>query len=87
MLAAARGDISEEEALEKTEFGSWRLVRKQRTWARGLGWASVSRILRKGKGSRTFGPPTKGEPKSGDLSKRKKLDRFREALVCSSLAY
>ena len=27
----------------------------------GLGWVSVSGILWKGKGSRTFGPPTKGD--------------------------
>ncbi|MEC7987052.1 MAG: tRNA (adenosine(37)-N6)-dimethylallyltransferase MiaA [Myxococcota bacterium] len=41
MLQAAKGDMATEEALEKTEFGSWRLVRKQRTWARGLGWEPI----------------------------------------------
>ncbi len=30
--------LDEEEAFRRTERDTWRLARKQRTWARGLGW-------------------------------------------------
>ncbi len=37
-----QGDLSFEEAKERTEIGTWHLARKQRTWARNIGWASIS---------------------------------------------
>ena len=42
MLAHASGEMELDEALELTELGTWKLVRKQRTWARSLGWESSS---------------------------------------------
>jgi len=48
------GQFSLDEALRRTERDTWRLARKQRTWARGMGWeatdsagvmASVRRIF------------------------------------------
>jgi tRNA dimethylallyltransferase len=41
MLSCLKDGGSKEEAIEKTGFGTWKLVRKQRTWRNGLGWASV----------------------------------------------
>lgn len=35
------GSVSLEEALRRTERDTWRLARKQRTWARGMGWTPV----------------------------------------------
>ncbi len=31
-----------EEAKERTEIGTWHLARKQRTWARNIGWSSIT---------------------------------------------
>lgn len=36
-----RGELPLDEALRRTERDTWRLARKQRTWARGLGWAAM----------------------------------------------
>jgi tRNA dimethylallyltransferase len=35
------GTVSLEEALRRTERDTWRLARKQRTWARGMGWPPI----------------------------------------------
>lgn len=43
MLAHANGELSIDEAIEQTELGTWKLVRKQRTWARNLNWNSITR--------------------------------------------
>ena len=34
-----RGDLDLDEALRRTERDTWHYARKQRTWARGLGWS------------------------------------------------
>lgn len=36
-----RGEIPLDEAERRTERDTWQLARKQRTWARGLGWVAV----------------------------------------------
>ena len=41
MLPCLQQNGSKEEAIEKTGFGTWKLVRKQRTWSNGLGWEKV----------------------------------------------
>ena len=41
MLACLQSNGDKAEALEKTGFGTWKLVRKQRTWSNGLGWEKV----------------------------------------------
>ena len=41
MLAALHGECTKQEAIERTGFGTWKLVRKQRTWGKGLGWPVV----------------------------------------------
>ena len=38
MLACLNENGDKEEAIEKTGFGTWKLVRKQRTWGNGLQW-------------------------------------------------
>lgn len=38
MLDCLKRGGNKEEALEKTGFGTWKLVRKQRTWGNGLQW-------------------------------------------------
>ena len=43
MLTHANGELSLEEALELTELGTWKLVRKQRTWARNLNWNAMTK--------------------------------------------
>ena len=41
MLAALHDEMSRDEALEKTFFGTWKLVRKQRTWGNGFPWPKL----------------------------------------------
>ena len=41
LVAWARGEIGREEAIRRTSRDTRRLVRKQRTWARGLGLSAV----------------------------------------------
>lgn len=41
MLPCIQENGNKEEAIEKTGFGTWKLVRKQRTWGNGLGWEKV----------------------------------------------
>ena len=36
------GNLSLEEALERTEIGTWHLARKQRIWNRNIGWPILS---------------------------------------------
>lgn len=38
MLSCLQENGDREEAIEKTGFGTWKLVRKQRTWGNGLKW-------------------------------------------------
>jgi tRNA A37 N6-isopentenylltransferase MiaA len=38
LLEYLQGRLSKEEAIERTEIGTWHLARKQRTWARNIGW-------------------------------------------------
>ena len=38
MLSCLLSNGDKEEAIEKTGFGTWKLVRKQRTWGNGLQW-------------------------------------------------
>jgi tRNA dimethylallyltransferase len=37
-----QGNLSLEEALERTEIGTWHLARKQRIWNRNIGWPILS---------------------------------------------
>ncbi len=41
-LSHLQGNLSFEEAKERTEIGTWHLARKQRTWSRNIGWQSIS---------------------------------------------
>ncbi len=41
LVAHVQGGIALDEALRRTGRDTWRLARKQRTWARGLGWSAV----------------------------------------------
>ena len=41
MLSCLQEGGDREEALEKTRLGTWKLVRKQRTWGKHLGWEHV----------------------------------------------
>ena len=41
-LTHLQGELSFEEARERTEIGTWHLARKQRTWARNIGWLPKS---------------------------------------------
>ena len=41
MLSCLQENGDKEEALEKTRLGTWKLVRKQRTWGKHLGWDHV----------------------------------------------
>ena len=41
-LSHLQGGLSFEEAKERTEIGTWHLARKQRTWARNIGWTPKS---------------------------------------------
>lgn len=41
-LTHLQGELSFEEARERTEIGTWHLARKQRTWARNIGWPPKS---------------------------------------------
>ena len=41
MLSCLQENGEKEEALEKTRLGTWKLVRKQRTWGKHLGWDQV----------------------------------------------
>ena len=54
LLAHLRGELSLEEAIYKTEVGTWRLLRKQRMWARGLGWDAMSVNQAREKGDKIF---------------------------------
>lgn len=38
LVAHLQGEIDRDEALRRTERDTWRLARKQRTWARSMGW-------------------------------------------------
>ena len=38
MIHHIQGGCTRKEAIEKTEIGTWHLARKQRTWARNMGW-------------------------------------------------
>ena len=38
LLQHLKGELILEEALEKTEIGTWHLARKQRIWGRNIGW-------------------------------------------------
>ena len=40
-LSHLQGALSFDEAKERTEIGTWHLARKQRTWARNIGWTSL----------------------------------------------
>ena len=39
--AHVQGELSREEAWRRTERDTWRLARKQRSWARQMGWAAA----------------------------------------------
>ena len=41
-LQHLQGELSFEEAKERTEIGTWHLARKQRTWSRNIGWVNQS---------------------------------------------
>lgn len=41
-LSHLMGDLSFEEAKERTEIGTWHLARKQRTWSRNIGWQALT---------------------------------------------
>jgi len=41
-LSHLSGELSFEEAKERTEIGTWHLARKQRTWSRNIGWTPLS---------------------------------------------
>ena len=41
-LRHLQGGLSFDEAKERTEIGTWHLARKQRTWARNIGWEAKS---------------------------------------------
>lgn len=51
------GLISLEEAERRTERDTWRLARKQRTWARGLGWIAVDADEVRRRAAEVFAPP------------------------------
>jgi tRNA A37 N6-isopentenylltransferase MiaA len=42
LLKHLDGELKLEEAIERTEIGTWHLARKQRTWARNIGWQPIS---------------------------------------------
>ena len=42
LLQHLDGDLKLDEAIERTEIGTWHLARKQRTWARNIGWKSCT---------------------------------------------
>jgi tRNA dimethylallyltransferase len=42
MIAHLRGEHSLDEAIRLTTRDTWRFARKQRTWARGMGWTAVA---------------------------------------------
>lgn len=42
LLQHLQGEISLNDAIERTEIGTWHLARKQRTWSRNIGWNGIS---------------------------------------------
>ena len=42
MMDHVANEMSLEDAVMKTELGTWRLLRKQRTWARSLQWQPLT---------------------------------------------
>jgi tRNA dimethylallyltransferase len=42
LLQHLQGEMSLEDAIERTEIGTWHLARKQRTWSRNIGWRGIS---------------------------------------------
>lgn len=50
------GGIDLEEALRRTARDTWRFARKQRTWARGLGWEAIDPDGARALAARCFGP-------------------------------
>ena len=42
LVQHVQGNLSLEEALERTEIGTWHLARKQRIWNRNIGWPILS---------------------------------------------
>ena len=42
LLQHLLGNMTLDEAIERTEIGTWHLARKQRTWSRNIGWTGAS---------------------------------------------
>lgn len=55
-VAHLREGLAWDEALRCTRRDTWRLARKQRTWARGMGWAAAPAEAAWDAAAATFGP-------------------------------
>lgn len=54
MVDHVDGRISLDEALRRTARDTWRFARKQRTWARGLGWEPIHADAARGRAAACF---------------------------------
>ena len=56
LVAHLREGLPWDEALRRTRRDTWRLARKQRTWARGMGWSAAAPAAAWSAAEATFGP-------------------------------
>jgi len=66
LIEHIEGGLPLDEALRRTERDTWKLARKQRTWARGLGWTAAPPEQAWQAAERLWGPP--GQADRRDIS-------------------